>query len=200
MKTILLMIPCCAALFVSGCTAGISRTGYQLSPAQTSTDLPERPIAIQSNVKYDTNDMVLLGSIHAYDTGFSLDCDEATILDVFRREGTALGADIINITEEKQPDPWTSSCYRAKAQFLRFKDREKAAGLVSDAKYAPEEIAKRVAAARKQNDKVMLGAVIGGVAGGVVGGVLGAAIASGTGDTNNGTNYLIAASPKAGKR
>jgi len=83
MKTTLLMVLCCAAILASGCAAGISRTGYQLPPGQTSKDLPKHPIAIQDNVKYDTHDVVVLGSIHAYDNGFSTDCDEAYVLDIF---------------------------------------------------------------------------------------------------------------------
>ena len=178
MKTTLLMVLCCASILASGCAAGITRTGYQIPAGQTSKDLPRRPIAIRCNATYDTNDMVMLGSIHDYDTGFSTDCNEAAILDIFCREGCMVGADLINITEEKQPNPWTSTCYRAKADFLRFKDREKVKNLVSDAKYAPEEIAKRVAATHKRTEEVMVGVVVGGVAGGAIGGVLAGAIVS----------------------
>jgi outer membrane lipoprotein SlyB len=181
MKTTLLMVQCCAAILASGCAAGISRTGYQLPPGQTSKDLPKRPIAIQDNVKYDTNDVVVLGSIHAYDNGFSTDCDEATILDIFCREGNMLGADVIDITQEKQPNPLTSTCYRAKAKFLRFKDREKAKNLVSDAKYAPEAIIERSAKFSNRNNEVIAGAVLGGL--------LGAIIVEGATDSNNHTNY-----------
>jgi hypothetical protein len=168
MKITLLMVLCSAALFVSGCAAGITRTGYQLPAGQTSKDLPKRPIAIQCNAKYDTNDVVVLGTIHDYDTGFSTDCDEVYVLDIFCREGSMLGADIINITEEKQPSVWTSTCYRAKAEFLRFKDREKAKDLVSDAKYAPELIIERSAKYSKRNKEVLVGAVAGGLLGYII--------------------------------
>ena len=100
MKTVLMMLLCGVAILASGCAAGISRTGYQLPAGQTSKDLPRRPIAIQCNAKYDTNDVIVLGSIHAYDTGFSTDCDEAKILDIFCREASMVGADLINIAEE----------------------------------------------------------------------------------------------------
>jgi hypothetical protein len=127
-----------------------------------------RPIAIQSNAHYDTNDTEVLGSIHAYDTGLSTDCDEATVLDTFCREGNMLGADIVSITEEKQPSVWTSSCYRAKAEFLRFKDRAKAKDLVSDAKYAPDLIINRSAKFSKRNKEVIAGAVLGGPLGFII--------------------------------
>jgi hypothetical protein len=168
MKITLMMLLCSAAIFVSGCAAGISRTGYQLPAGQTSKDLPKRPITIQLNAKFDTNDVVVLGTIHGYDSGFSTDCDEAYILDIFCREGTMLEADLINITEEKQPSAWTSTCYRARAQFLRFKDREKAKDLVSDAKYAPELIIERSAKFSKRNKEIITGAVFGGLLGAII--------------------------------
>jgi hypothetical protein len=168
MKITLTMVLCGIALFLSGCAAGISRTGYQLPPGQTSKDLPKHPIAIRNNWKYDTNDVMWLGTIHDYDTGFSTDCDEAYVLDIFCREGNMVGADIINITEEKEPNPWTSTCYRATAEFLRFKDREKAKDLVSDAKYAPEEIIERSAKYSKRNREVIAGSVVGGLLGYII--------------------------------
>lgn len=155
-------------LLLSGCAAGITRTGYKLPVGQTSKDLPRNPIAIRCEAKIDTNDVVLLGSIRAYDNGFSTDCDEVAILDIFCREGCMLGADLINLTEEKQPNPWTSSCYRARADFLRFKDRGKAKGLVSDAKYAPDLIIERSAATGKRNKEVLIGAVAGGLLGAII--------------------------------
>lgn len=153
---------------MSGCAPGITRTGYQPPAAQTTGDLPRRPIAIQCKVAYDTNEVVVLGSIHAYDTGLSVACDEAAILDIFCREGNMLGADVVDITEEHQPNPFTSTCYRAKATFLRFKDREKARNLVSDAKYAPDLIIERSAKNSKRNQEIITGAVLGGVLGAIV--------------------------------
>lgn len=157
-----------ATILVSGCAPGITRTGYQLPAGQTTGNLPRRPIAIQCDVQYNTNDVIVLGTIHAYDTGFSVDCDEAAILDLFCREGNILGADVVDITEEHQPNPLTSTCYRAKATFLRFKDREKAKNLVSDAKYAPNLIIERSAKFSKRNQEVITGAVLGGVLGALI--------------------------------
>ena len=168
MKITLIMVLCGTVLFLSGCAAGISRTGYQLPAGQTSKDLPKRPVAIRCEWKYDTNDVVVLGTIHDYDTGFSTDCDEVYVLDIFCREGSMLGADVINITEEHQPSVLTSTCYRAKAEFLRFKDREKAKDLVSDAKYAPELIIDRSAKYSKRTKEVLIGAVGGGLLGYIV--------------------------------
>ena len=162
MKTPSMMGLCIAAILTSGCAAGITRTGYQLPAGQTSKDLERRPIAIQCNAKYDTNDVVVLGSIHAYDTGLSTDCDEAYVLDIFCREASMVRADLINITEEKQSNILTSSCYRAKARFLRFKDREKAKGLLSDPKYAPSLIVDRSVKSGKRNRESIVAGVVAG--------------------------------------
>jgi hypothetical protein len=168
MKITLLMALCGVAILASGCAAGISRTGYHLPADQAANNLPQRPITIRYEMPYSTNDMEVLGSIHAYDNGLSTDCDEAAILDIFCREGNMLDADIINITEERQPNPWTSTCYRARATFLRFEDRGKAKDLVSDPKYAPNLIIERSIATGKRNRQVITGAVLGGLLGAVI--------------------------------
>jgi hypothetical protein len=154
-----------AVILLSGCAVGITRTGYQLPPGKVSKDLPLEPVAIQANVLYSTNEVDVLGSIHAYDNGFSTDCDEATVIETFCREGHMLGADLIDITDEKQPNPWTSTCYRANATFLRYKDRERAKGLVSDPHYAPDLIVERANAATHRNNVVMGAAFTGGIVG-----------------------------------
>jgi hypothetical protein len=167
MKITLMMILCGAAVLVSGCAAGITRTGYQLPANQNPKGLQRCPIAIQCDAKYDSNAVEVLGSIDAYDTGFSTDCDEAYVLDIFCREACSVGADLINITEENRPDMW-SSCYRAKAEFLRFKDRAKIKGLVSDAKYAPNLIIERSVRSNRRARDVITASVLGGALGGII--------------------------------
>ena len=152
-------------ILLSGCAAGITRTGYQLPPGKVSKDLPLEAVPLQANVHFNTNEVDVLGSIHAYDNGFSTDCDEATIIETFCREGHLLGADLIDITDEKQPNPWTSTCYRARATFLRYKDRTKAKSLVSDLQYAPALIIERSNAATHRNNVVMGAAFTGGIVG-----------------------------------
>ncbi|HEU6448510.1 MAG TPA: DUF1080 domain-containing protein [Verrucomicrobiae bacterium] len=172
MKIFSVMFLCFVALLISGCAVGISRTGYQLPRNKTTKDFEPCPIVLKADWKYDTNDVVLLGSIHDYDTGFSTHCDEVTVLDIFTREGCMLGADVINIIKEKDPSIWSSSCYRAKAQFLRLKDRSQVTNLVSDAEFSPERVRVHAEAIRKRNDKAMIGVMVGAAAGGAVGGVI----------------------------
>jgi hypothetical protein len=167
MKTILTIVLCTATILISGCAAGITRTGYRLPKNQNASNLQRCPIAIQSNAKYDNTNVVVLGRIDAYDTGFSTDCDEAYVLDIFCKEACALGADLVNVTEEKQPDFW-STCYRANAEFLRFKDREQAKVLLSDAKYAPDLIIDRSEKSKKRAREIIAASVMGGLLGGLV--------------------------------
>lgn len=145
MKILQIISLCCGVILISGCAVGISRKGYKLPPGEMEAGVGHAPIPIEVNMHFNTNDVVVLGSIHSYDKGFSLNCDEATVLNIFREDGRILRADVINITEEKQPSVWGSSCYRARAQFLRFKDRAVARALVSDPKYKPELVAARSA-------------------------------------------------------
>lgn len=174
-------------LVLSGCATGISRKGYTVPAGSISTNSVKPTVIIKRNWQYDTNQIVSLGTIRAYDTGFSVDCDEVAILDIFSHDAILVGADVINITEESQPSPWTSSCYRATANFLRFKDREKAIGLVSDPQYAPDLIVERAAASSKRTRNVLIGAVAGGALGFVV-------VAAATTPANN-TNGVYSIPP-----
>ena len=166
MKRTLMVVLSSAVIFVSGCASAIKRTGYQLSEGQSAKRLERCPVAIQCNANHEKTNVEVLGSINASDTGFSVDCDEAYVLDIFCKEACALGADLVLITEEKQPDFW-STCYRARAEFLRFKDRDKAKDLFSDARYAPELIIDRSEISKKRTRAVITGAVMGGVLGGI---------------------------------
>src|SRR5437867_4632864 len=145
----------------TGCATGITRIGYQLPSRGEAKDLTKCPIAIRAYASYDASAVDVLGSIKAYDTGFSTDCDEAYVLDNFCKDACALGADVVNVTEEHQPDFW-STCYRASAELLRFKEREQAKNLLSDAKYAPELIIDRAERARKRSRAILTAAVGGG--------------------------------------
>jgi hypothetical protein len=162
MKRSLIILQCWMAIFLlAGCKSGFSRSGYMKPAIQDAGNHPARPIALQANASFSADDVEVLGSISAYDTGFSVVCDEAYVLDRFCREGMQLGADVVNITQEKQPDV-ISTCYRAKAQFLRFKDRDKAKNLVSDAKYAPRLIIERSLRSDERTEATITAGVMGG--------------------------------------
>lgn len=119
----------CFVLFLLvGCSAKITRYGYTVQDIQTNTQYSGCFMPIKKDFIYNKEEVEILGEILAGDTGFSTDCNEGHVLNVFRQEACALKADLINIIYERNTDIW-SSCYRAKAQFLRFKDRERVKNL-----------------------------------------------------------------------
>jgi hypothetical protein len=116
-----------------GCASKITRSGYSLQDEDQYKNFGCN-VAIKKDFVYNKDDVETLGEIKAGDSGFSFDCGKKYVLSLFKKEACALSADLINIIYERNIDLW-SSCYRAKAQFLRFKDREKAQNLESDAAY-----------------------------------------------------------------
>ena len=70
----------------------------------------------------------------------------------------AVSTHIVNITDEKIP------CYRAKADFIRLKDREELALVKPDPNYDPRKIQERQERWRKTQSAIMrdaMGGVIG---------------------------------------
>ena len=127
----LLFLPLLLSL---GCASKITRYGY------TVQDMPDRDkylgcsMPIKKNFSYSKEDVEVLGELLSGDSGVSLNCGKGYVLGLLRQEACALKADLINIIYERNMDLW-SSCYRAKAQFLHFKDRELATNLKSDTEY-----------------------------------------------------------------
>lgn len=116
-----------------GCSSTMTRYGYSPQRLPINADT-KCNIPIKRNFSYEKNEVEILGSIKAGDSGFSVKCGEAYVLNQFQREACALGADLVNIINESRFD-LLSTCYRAKAEFLRFKDREKVRNLASDPIY-----------------------------------------------------------------
>lgn len=141
MKKISTLMASMGLLVLCSCSAGISRYGYEIQDLNNTSNSSSREchIAINNQLAYDKSEVEVLGSIEAYDTSISVICSEAYVLDLFAKDACALGADAVNITEEKYPSFW-STCYRAKAEFLRFKKREQASLLTSDTKYGQKRI------------------------------------------------------------
>jgi len=160
MKTGVLLVACVVA---AGCGASIRRHGYAIPDRQPLADCT---MPIHNDPKLDLSGFDVVGRIEANDSGFSTDCDEEVVLREFTREACHLEADLINVTEESRPDFW-STCYRAKADFLRRKDRD-GPPLASDEKYAPRDVHERAQETHRGNRDVILNGAAAGVVGGVV--------------------------------
>ena len=157
---LVLLVACVVA---AGCSAGIRRHGYAIPDGQPLADC-EMPI--HNDPKLDLSAFDVVGRIEAHDSGFSTDCDEEVVLREFMRDACHLDADLINITAESRPDFW-STCYRAKADFLRRRDGT-GAPLASDEKYAPGDVHKRAQETHRRNRDVILWGAAAGAVGGAV--------------------------------
>ena len=124
-----------------GCHASITRSGYGINDLQTNLS-PCTDIIIKKNASFPEDIATVVGKIKAGESGFSFVCSEEYVLGIFRKDACALRANIVNIIEEKQPNFW-STCYRAKADLLRCKDKNVLANIKSDPQYASELVTER---------------------------------------------------------
>ena len=64
-----------------------------------------------------------LGTVKVGDSGFTINCDYAVVIDKAKTEARKVGGNAIKITGHKMPDGW-SSCHRITADVLRVDDIE----------------------------------------------------------------------------
>lgn len=102
-------------LLLSGCAASI----------KTNITSQEKPLTTNDKVAFlDLKHTVpegakKVGTAKFGDSGFSTDCDFNSNLVKARELARKNGANIVKVTESKQPDFW-SSCYRMKIEFYRY--------------------------------------------------------------------------------
>ena len=60
-----------------------------------------------------------LGTIKVGDSGFSVNCSYATVLDKAKIESRKVGGNVLKITKHKRPD-WWSSCHRITADVYKI--------------------------------------------------------------------------------
>jgi hypothetical protein len=131
--------------------------GYQVAQSQP---VPNCKVAVK--FKAQVKDPKVLGKISAHEPGFGTTCGKEFVIEQFQRDACQIGANLINITEQRHADFW-STCYRAKAELLNVKG----IAFSTDPEY-------RSLAMQKQDheDSVKAGAMIGGAVGaGVAAGV-----------------------------
>ena len=107
-------------IVLAGCAMGIKRQGYDAGVFEAGGASSDCRVLIEKEASFPENEIEVLGKVDVYDAGFSIKCDEFTVLEILRKEACALGANLINITEDNSPDDW-STCYRVKAELLRTK-------------------------------------------------------------------------------
>lgn len=143
-----------AILSLVSCSHRIVRHGYQTDKsAYKSCD-----VIINKNIAVNDS-LQKVGEIVLGETGFSTSCSEAHAIEILTNEACAIDAHVINITEEKRPDLW-SSCYRCTAEFYQYKSDM--TPLRSDEYYKAEHVNTRVEQDRQQNTVVTIIAVVAG--------------------------------------
>lgn len=73
----------------------------------------------------------IIGSIIIGDSGFSVDCGQATVFKQVKEQGCLAGADAVLLTEIKEPD-WLSTCYRIQGSMLVFTPSSNAPAIADD--------------------------------------------------------------------
>ncbi|MBW8330963.1 MAG: hypothetical protein K0M40_03000 [Prolixibacteraceae bacterium] len=141
-------------LTFTSCSHRIIRTGYQVN----KSDYSDCDIVIKKQMLV-SDSVQKVGEIKLGESGFSVACSEADAIEILKREGCALKADIINITEETRSDLW-SSCYRCKADFYSYLNPEFKAQ--SDEIYNSEDVKNRVSKDRGNNTLILVGSVVAG--------------------------------------
>ena len=131
----------------------IHRYGYQ----KRNSDTINCKISFVRFQNYSDSVATKIGSIRLGETGFSVNCSETDAIEILKREGCTLGADIVNVKEESRADLW-SSCYRCRADFYKLRDIKNI--LKSDSTYLPQNVKERVSNDRKRNVMIVGGLLV----------------------------------------
>jgi len=170
MRNSLLKAVALTLFLLTGCSANVTRHGYQIDPKKQVAECAT-PIKLKADLT--NSDIQKLGMIDVYDANLvSVNCDESIVLGMLKTDSCHLGADMINITEERQPDYIFSVCYRVKADFIKFKSAPSSTLLASDPQYDWAKVQARGAISKQKGNNAYFGAVVGGAAGGAVGGAV----------------------------
>ncbi|MCT4639389.1 MAG: hypothetical protein N4A72_16920 [Bacteroidales bacterium] len=104
-----------AILSFTGCSYRVVRNGYEKNKhAYYNCD-----VLIKKGVTFNLKGAQKVGDIKLGDTGFTNACSEKKAQELLRKEACSIDANLVIITEEKQPSSFGSSCYRCKAELYR---------------------------------------------------------------------------------
>ena len=167
--TLVLTVPVllvAAGLVAGGCSPAVNRRGYvAVNPA----DAKSCRVAVKSGAAFSPDEVEELGQVEVGDSGLTMTCDEATMVGLLRSEGCSAGAQVVDILRETRPD-FASTCYRAQARLLRFRDPSRVA--TDDPRFATQAMQARGKADSSGQSAMLWGAVGAAVAAGVVAGIV----------------------------
>ena len=94
------------------------RTAYK--PGVDANQFP-CSILLERQAEINEKQGRMVGLIELYDTGLTLRCNQKKAFAILRREGCSLGANVVNLVQERTMD-FVSSCYQVKAEFWQIHD------------------------------------------------------------------------------
>lgn len=157
------LLPLAIALsLMAGCSHRITRIDYTPGAPSGECDPVIKKMASLTDVPVKK-----IGSIKLGDTGFSTKCEETDAIRILKKEACAVGADIVNITDEKRTD-FISSCYRVEADFLKFLDSSSRSKLASDEVFQDEAVEYRKDEDKDRKTGMIVGSIVGGLVAGLV--------------------------------
>jgi len=163
MKSIIIAI---ALFFFIGCTHIVLRTGY---PTENTNKSGNCDVKFLRDAPVDTINGKLLGKVRVTDSGFSFACGEDDALEIFRKEACRVGANTVNIIDEKRPDI-LSSCYRATALLISIQNVAGSPEIQNAYSHSADStsVAKRVKEDHRRNATIIVCCILIGVMCGIM--------------------------------
>jgi hypothetical protein len=121
-------------LLLTSCAHKIVRTGYEIN----KSEYKNCSVVVQKNIIVSDTVAEKVGEIKLRDSGFSTSCNEKDAILALKNEACAIGSDLIVIINEKRGDV-VSDCYRCKAIFYRYKQKNDKNMLSKNDDTKPEE-------------------------------------------------------------
>jgi hypothetical protein len=116
-------------LFFVALLFGVSSCAPNVSVVPTGASGPSKPSGCSIDIYYPHQTIPRacddIGHVSLDDTGFTMICDESTMLRLAQDKACASGGDAIHLVKIKPPD-WTSTCYRIEARILKYRDSKTA--------------------------------------------------------------------------
>ena len=154
------------AFALASCSPAVNRHGY--TPVSASGAGPCK-VAVKLAPAFGADETEEVGQVEVGDSGVSTDCGESVMIGILRSEACAAGASVVAIYQEMRPD-LASTCYRARARLLRFRDPSRTA--IDDSRFANVAVTTRSQADSSRTNTALWAAVIADVIGGIVAGIV----------------------------
>jgi hypothetical protein len=114
LDVIIIIICYLNVVFISGCSYSVTRTGYEVD--SNPKTISDNSVSVIKYANLNLQAYEKLGEIKLSNN--PLGCSESDAIELLKKEAGYLGADIVNIIDEKRPD-FINSCYRCHAEFYK---------------------------------------------------------------------------------